>query len=504
MTENKNIRFIVSEGFPITLDSPLLIFWLKPKDWDDYTYKTTFDVRIITGEKKWKELGRIKIIKYAQQNNTWTKTYLAEDNLLHFVKLPETYCSLAVNKDFYSNLKEFLEVHSITYETVLDHLNDIYFSPEKGSVFENNKNPAFKLSLLRDSEGAYLFKQTKETDIPIKFNASIKLNGADAPHTFEMDFSPYKKLPHRIFVLIGENGVGKTQLLSRLAIAISGYEIEDSNYFTQDIVEPRGLFNNVISLSFSAYDNFEVPSINDKTKTSYRFCGIRAPDGTIIDTSALLRKTVETILYLSPDREDQFLKIATNIFPDLSLDALVPHKGFKDRHIIMATNTLLGKTSAGQRIALAVLANLVDKLDENSLVIFDEPETHLHPSLLTTIMSFMDKLLEIYKSYAIISTHSPLVLQQVPSRYIKRVIRIENTPKIIDIGIETFGENLTEISHNAFSINENTRDYKKTFIKLLEQTNNDVDAVAEMFEKGLSLSARSLLYTLAFTRSENA
>ena len=143
---------------------------------------------------------------------------------------------------------------------------------------------------------------------------------------------------------------------------------------------------------------------------------------------------------------------------------------------------------------LATLTGLVSFLKDRSILLFDEPETHLHPSMLANLMSVINGLLEDFNSYAIISTHSPIVLQQVPSRYVRVIRRLENTPEIGSLSIETFGENFTEISQEIFDVSDYERDHKDVFIKLLsEYTAEDIIA---MFNNRLGISARALLYSL--------
>jgi predicted ATP-dependent endonuclease of OLD family len=49
-------------------------------------------------------------------------------------------------------------------------------------------------------------------------------------------------------------------------------------------------------------------------------------------------------------------------------------------------------------------------------LLFDEPETHLHPSIIFKLINTLNKLLDDYDSYLIIATHSPIVIQQIPSK----------------------------------------------------------------------------------------
>ncbi|MEK5757114.1 AAA family ATPase, partial [Acinetobacter variabilis] len=76
---------------------------------------------------------------------------------------------------------------------------------------------------------------------------------------------------------------------------------------------------------------------------------------------------------------------------------------------------LFGQLSSGHKIVLLILTRLVETVDEATLVLIDEPESHLHPPLLSAFMSALTELLEDRNGVAIIATHSPVVVQEVPS-----------------------------------------------------------------------------------------
>lgn len=54
--------------------------------------------------------------------------------------------------------------------------------------------------------------------------------------------------------------------------------------------------------------------------------------------------------------------------------------------------------STGHKITLLVVFGLVANLETNSLVLIDEPETHLHPPLLSAMMHALRQILEEYEA----------------------------------------------------------------------------------------------------------
>ncbi|MDT9120903.1 AAA family ATPase, partial [Escherichia coli] len=81
------------------------------------------------------------------------------------------------------------------------------------------------------------------------------------------------------------------------------------------------------------------------------------------------------------------------------------------------------RMSSGHAIVLFTITRLVDVVGEKSLVLFDEPEVHLHPPLLSAFLRTLCDLLDARNGVAIIPTHSPVVLQEVPKSCMWKVLR---------------------------------------------------------------------------------
>lgn len=58
-----------------------------------------------------------------------------------------------------------------------------------------------------------------------------------------------------------------------------------------------------------------------------------------------------------------------------------------------------------------------------TLVLIDEPESHLHPPLLSAFIRALSDLLLDRNGLSIIATHSPVVLQEVPKRCVWKINR---------------------------------------------------------------------------------
>jgi predicted ATP-dependent endonuclease of OLD family len=77
--------------------------------------------------------------------------------------------------------------------------------------------------------------------------------------------------------------------------------------------------------------------------------------------------------------------------------------------------------SSGHAIVLLTITRLVATVEEKTLVLLDEPESHLHPPLLSAFIRALSDLLYDRNGVAIIATHSPVVLQES-----SKVMRLED------------------------------------------------------------------------------
>ena len=85
-----------------------------------------------------------------------------------------------------------------------------------------------------------------------------------------------------------------------------------------------------------------------------------------------------------------------------------------------------------------------------TLVLLDEPESHLHPPLLSAFIRALSNLLYDRNGVAIVATHSPVVLQEIPRSCISKIQRVGLVTNIKMPDIETFGENVGVLTREVF------------------------------------------------------
>lgn len=184
--------------------------------WDDFGYKTRYRLYFHESPKKRILLGVVKIMKRGEK-----VTYGKLPS--KFFSLSNEYCSLGQELIYYREIKDMF---GTVYKDVLNALRDAACFSKICDEFLDNH--IFKISLLRE----------KGADTALQF-AQYTLAGVD--YDEERSFLFRAKLPYwqeerlsikfdlgrveqennlnRIIAMIGDNGVGKTTVLSQLAKA---------------------------------------------------------------------------------------------------------------------------------------------------------------------------------------------------------------------------------------------------------------------------------------------
>jgi predicted ATP-binding protein involved in virulence len=149
--------------------------------------------------------------------------------------------------------------------------------------------------------------------------------------------------------------------------------------------------------------------------------------------------------------------------------------------------------SSGHKIVVKIILELIAYLEgeEPTLVLIDEPETHLHPPLTAAFLRSVRECLETLNGFAVIATHSPVVLQELPSRYVRVLRRVGNRASMESPEIETFGEAIGSITQHVFNLDDGSTDWHATLKALAE--NHSLKEIEELFGGDLGFAARSFV-----------
>ena len=452
--------------------------------WNDYSNWTEFFLYYYDENQEGFSIGKTKIM-HSEKSNTF------EIIPKEFTKLEDSFCSLGQDQGFYFNLKKYFEKN---FESVLYSLRDASFFPEILEKYENHRT--FINSLIRDDEVERLLREIKyklfgyELKNLYSFKYSFTPKFSDSTIDIDFQFNNDHPFPNRVYAIIGKNGTGKTQLITSLPVAISKKNI--------DLFIPKvPLFSKVIAVSYSAFDSFEIPKRT--ASFNYIYCGLKNEDGKDISDSGLVNRFHHSWKRIKElGRMKQWIAILLNFLEEDIISEFIIEKR-KDYEVdIKEFSKARNKLSSGQSIILYIITQIVANIRYDSLLIYDEPETHLHPNAISQLTNTVYELVYQFESYCILATHSPLIIRDILSKNVYIIERHNNVPSIRKIGIESFGENLTTLTEEVFGNKEIPKQYKKIIenLKLSGKSSLEIIQALESDNIPLSLNARLFIASL--------
>ncbi|MCS5495277.1 ATP-dependent nuclease [Curtobacterium flaccumfaciens] len=513
---------------------------LRPTFWNDWwKYRTLFDVRYVKNQEA-THVGAIKIAQLGfdyekDLSGSGTSTELPQQS---FESLPDQFVSLGQDEDFYRNIRTLLGRRKTL--ALLHALNDLALDLDR---FEEVRlQPVVSGSLLRSisardvrnvfraaidgkrSRASFDFSFVTQWDSSNDLEDRVKL-----AFRVELESNP----PTNVHAIIGRNGSGKSTLLQSLARTVLNPPGATSGAFVDregESINPD--ISNLVYVSFSAFDKLRVPvwTTNRNYEIPYTFVGLqdlakeygeaslredfvedldgerqtRRPDELAEDFA----RSVQGIMYeKSPSAWRQALvtlesdplfaaQDVSSLLDGFSLEAAVAENEFK-RH----AKALYGSLSSGHKVVLLALTRLVEACSEQTLVIIDEPESHLHPPLLSAFMRALIELMRDQNSIAVIATHSPVVLQEIPRSCVLRIMKKGSSQRASRLRIETFGENVGTLTATVFGLEVTESGFNKL---ILDASNryHDYDSVVAHFEGTLGTEARALIRAALADREE--
>ena len=129
------------------------------------------------------------------------------------------------------------------------------------------------------------------------------------------------------------------------------------------------------------------------------------------------------------------------------------------------------------------------------MILLDEPEAHLHPPLLSAFVRCLSDLLVDRNAVAVVATHSPVVLQEVPSSCVHMLYRSGTTIDVYRPDFETFGEGVGRLTSEVFKHEVTESGFHRLLRQVAESSESYEEALAA-FHGQLGGLARALLRTM--------
>ncbi|WP_227318241.1 AAA family ATPase [Cedecea davisae] len=408
---------------------------------------------------------------YDEETYRWLLT-THEEKYLDFLKKIK---DLAASTNIFNNLKNNKIASKYEPYKILIDNSTTNFAYEKG----------YKVILSSLDSPIYHMERTEKLYLP------------STNELIPIVFSNELNIQNPIHVIIGKNGSGKSYHLKEY---IKSY-FKDFDYSSYN---PDAIFSRIVLVSNTVDDKDYTPSkiCRDKSKRSnYHFISntsLKHFNNIYTQGNKItLNACIEDIIFREITRTGGFNKavIADEILDVLNLNIefsiTAPHSAnivhsvenalnfFRNSYMHYTLNLgdinieLLFRSgeektalSSGQNTFLVKALSILTTIETNSLVIIEEPENFLHPSLLIKFMTILKKILITTNSCAIISTHSPLVLRELPKEQVTIFNRYNNITSHRTPMIETFGADTTQLYQESFSELETNASYRETIYKI--------------------------------------
>lgn len=498
--------------------------FLFHSNWDDwFKYETIFYVIYIDSTGIEYAIGNTKIGKVGMEG----AKHFERDQYDHRITpvpieskgLGQNFFSLGQDVNYYEKL---IGLGNDVRITILKGLRDIAFDDITFTIAL--KEEVTRVSLLRDVSlisvvgqlGRLSRGDAKLSKYSFKYESPKNSDG----ETFELSFKvvPDSHPSTNIHVIIGRNGVGKTYLMTNMINCLIHPERIDSGSFTitDNAHEPisSNIFANLIFVSFSAFDeNTPIPTTEgDIGSIKYSYVGLKgiSKKGNVISKSSESLKK-DFSLSLANCKKLGKMELWMRIVDILNSDPIFSdHNALsfaefnpKDSNYQKNVETLFNRYSSGHRIVLLTITKIIESIEEKSLIILDEPESHLHPPLLASFTRALSKLLIARNGVGIIATHSPVIVQEVPKDCIWILNRQEMYSQVERFPEETFGENVGSLTKELFGLEVQ----KSGFYQLIEDAVSqswNYEEVLENFDCDLGKEAQAIARTLLYQKTGEA
>ncbi len=459
-------------------------FHLVSDNWNDYGFYTLYKLYYVNIDNEETEIGYVKIGHKGQEEGSTLLEGI-------FDNIKEEYFSLGQSVDFYKTLRQLGDEVRLEY---LIGMNDLaYFADLYEEVKEDK---VVEVSLLREVNRKSVTQQFRRIAhggaVLTEYNFKYKFETESSSSLFQFEVIPESLPPTNIHTIIGANGSGKTTSLKGIR---DGYLNETLN---ED-------FANAIFVSFSVFDKDQNYEFTDKSK-EYYYVGVKKEGGNTKSQEELKLEFFNSIKSILSKKRHYYLHRMLEI---LNGDVNLENKGLikilenfmeGSQNITPIENTsvvfseIFDSLSSGHQIILLTVAKIIELIVEKTLILVDEPETHLHPPLLSAFVRAISEISIAENAVVILATHSPVVLQEVPRSCVSIIRKHGSQIKIKRPRFETFGENIGVLTEEVFKL-EIPKTGFHTLLRKVVNKNLDYERVLELFNDELSIEAKSIVRT---------
>lgn len=505
---------------------------LLANNWDDYGNKTTFVTTCrIAGQTV--NLGPLKLMFEGASVTQTHLDHLMKEGWDGIFPIPNAnYLSLPNEIAFYEQLRDRLSLEAARDAAIALHDASyfVHILQDPAALGLIDSQP-FQNSLLRERsetksylDGWKLFSAEAMAVLDLGFRFKDVFGDSS---TLSLKFKETGILPHNVNVLIGPNGVGKSQILhqmvqdwidiepekrirkagfvekpnlsqivvvsyspfERFPVDLETYQLRDKDVYRyfgfrgRSISRKSGRLGG-ITLSHQAPKKNAAVSLLDCISDDFRYKGLRSWAEKLATVERVLRtafafdyatvnvgnasgsaKSFYTDTTFIDDlsfdiNEARYVPICSDRIDQLNVDkvrkALNAADGvtfFRDGEIV--------QLSSGQKLFSFIVINILGAIRRDSLILIDEPELFLHPTLEIQFIDMLKTILDRFSSKALLATHSLVTVREVPTDCVHVLSRTSDGLSIRTPPFQTFGGDMQRISSYVFGDSEASKPFER-------------------------------------------
>ena len=423
-----------------------------------------------------------------------------------------------LTNDLAFNLNKLEEISS--FYTKYDETESLKLNinPPNGSVnnfFNNSFLRTTSLKEIRDVfhpitlSGSAPDERFSQSELRIKRSIDDTVNEMsykfEENGEFKGDLSFYKRnksyLPMNVYAIVGGNGSGKTYKINE----IIRKHVKNDNNFSQIIHFSLSPFDNIIDCGDKILIDLDRDEEGNIIYEKVGFVSIKKPLIDIVLNKLDLLKLEDIREYfINEYRKDDkyFLDDNNNLIKSqiheistkdsfcwyiqsLLLDLIASEEkldlwkkalnyfsfeewakdirqAFCDRDIELDDFKKINNLSSGQATILLYLTKLVFSVNQGSLIIFDEPETFMHPPMMKSFIRAVSEIVDTVGAFCLVATHSPVVIQEIPHC---NVYKLSSNHEIAHIRYKTYGQNMDTLYKNIYGVELQYTGYNSLLIE---------------------------------------
>lgn len=552
---NGSTRVFFAQYLPSTpiIPGPSIIVTPVSDTWNDFGNRFFAKLHLITASNELELSTDIRIMFEGISHTAAHLTKLFSENgwLIERNKIKDNFCSIILHEDSYRQIVSTLTLDEAIF--ALAQLGDAVVLEAAGTSDPRLNlihSEQFHLGALRTPSAYSAWRHAKRhlrrdppppiEDASSNFSIKVQLPNLNSPYKIDFSFkNEGELLRNRIAVLIGRNGVGKTQLLLSMLKASLRFESTEQvpGALAKAEFIPEPSFNSLLVFSSVSSDPYPDSIPPWEGGIDYQYFSLidratQSPSRVNALTASLADIIRSGDLFELPDTPDSaqsrsgilqealgdhikyesiYLPLSTEISAGSNRITTILDGKYTPIHPIggegrtlevirrldwtqppaIIENGGLRRLSSGQLAMLRFAVQATGSIQKGSLILMDEPETHLHPNFISQFVQILHKILDATRSCAIIATHSAYIVREVPRSRVFVLRTEEGNGEVCQPRLQTFGASIDSISQFVFGDTEIKHLYEQLLSKWLGGETN-IESVLE--KHGSELNPESLSY----------